>query len=154
MRTRKLRGTKRQLQMIEKRLKETTSIFPNKFFDGLYAIKLPANQAFIEGLNQKGVASIRNYFLDCAMTLKHLKPNAAYKIVVLLFPENMWRSELIIFEHELAYQEFFTTHIHTGFWLEEKTSLQGLVHSHWIQKSFIESTEEEHNQTIICYIER
>ena len=154
MRKRKLRGKKRHLRMIEQRLKETTSIFPNKFYDGLFAMKLPANQSFIERLNQKGVASIRNYFMDGAMTLKHLKPNAAYKIVVLLFPENMWRSELIIFVHELAYQEFFTTHIHTGFWLEEKTSLQGVLHSHWIQKSFIESIEEEHNQTIIYYIER
>ena len=88
------------------------------------------------------------------MTLKHLKSKATYKIVVLLFPENMWRSELIIFEHDLAYQEFFTTHIHTGFWLEEKTSLQRVSHSNWIQKSFIEITEEEHSQTIICYIER
>ena len=113
MHKRKLRGKKRRLRMIEQRLKDATSVFPNVFYGGLYSIKLPANQAFIEELNQKGVASIANYFMGCAMALKHLKPNAAYKIVVLLFPENMWRSELMIFEHELIYREFFChTFIH------------------------------------------
>ena len=154
MRKRKLRGKKRQLRMIEQRLKDATSVFPNVFYSGLYSIKLPANQAFIEKLHQKEVASIANYFMDCAMTLKHLKPNAAYKIVVLLFPENMWRSELMIFEHELIYREFFATHLYTGFWCERIATDHALAYSHWTQKLFIESTEEEGNQTIICYIER
>ena len=154
MRERKLRGKKRQLRMIEQRLKDATSVFPSVFYNGLYSMKLPANQAFIEELNQKGVASIANYFRDCAMTLKHLKPNAAYKIVVLLFPENMWRSEMMIFEHELTYREFFATHLYTGFWRERIANNHALAYSHWTQKLFIESTEEEGNQTIICYIER
>ena len=154
MRKRKIRGKKRQLRMIEQRLQDATSVFPNVFYSGLYSIKLPANQAFIEELNQKGVASIANYFKDCAMVLKHLKPNAAYKIVVLLFPENMWRSELMIFEHELAYREFFDKHLYTGFWRERIANNHALAYSHWTQKLFIESTEEEGDQPIICYIER
>ena len=154
MRKRKLRGKKRQLRMIEQRLKDAASVFPNVFYDGLYSMKLPANQAFIEDLNQKGVASIATFFMDCAKTLKHLKPNAAYKIVVLLFPENMWRSELMIFEHELAYRAFFATHLYTGFWRESIATDHVLVYSHWKQKLFIESTEEEGDRTVICYIER
>lgn len=146
----KVRGKKRKLRVLKQRLTEATLAFPKTFYNEVYSIKLPASQAFIEVLSQKGVDLIGSYLLNAATTLKYLKPHNAYKIVVLLFPNNIWYSEIIVFEHEQAYNDFFARKIQTGDWREQQTE-ELLTYSHWTQQRFIES---ETAQSIICYGER
>ena len=146
----KVRGKKRKLRVLKQRLTEATRAFPKTFYNEVYSIKLPASQAFMEGLPQKGMDLIGSYLLNAATTLKHLKPHNAYKIVVLLFPNNMWYSEIIVFEHEQADNDFFTRQIETGDWREQQTE-QSLTYSHWTQQRLIES---ERALPIIYYRER
>lgn len=146
----KIRGKKRQLRAIEKRINEGTRVFPDTFYNEIYSLKLPASQTLIEALRPKDVDLIGLYLLNGATALLQLKPQKEYKIAVLLFPNNMWYSEIIVFEHAQVYRDFFTRQIETGFWCEEQTS-QSLTYSHWTQRRFIENERE---QLIICYIER
>ncbi|MEK4424902.1 DUF3916 domain-containing protein [Solibacillus sp. FSL K6-1523] len=156
MRKSKIRGTKRKLRIIERHLSDRSQHFPNDFYAGVYNFKLPANQQFIAALNQKGQKIVSNYLMECAMNLKKKKPSAAYKIAVLLFPENFWRSELIIFEDEAVYRDFFDRHKHGQVWREMKNQADSFVSIHWMQKMYEEVIDDDvqQQQTFICYIER
>ena len=65
----KLRGKKRKLQMIEQRLTEAMSSFPETFYNNMYVWKLPASQAFVEGLKPKESAELTRFFVNCATAL-------------------------------------------------------------------------------------
>lgn len=86
------------------------------------------------------------------MTLKRLKPHAKYIIVVLHFPGNLFRSEILIIEDEQSYQQFLASHIWD--WREIVISAPVIRYRHWTQKVFMECVDEELEQPIICYIER
>lgn len=146
----KVRGKKRKLYMIEQRLIEATHVFPQTYYNELHIMKLPASQDFIEALRPKESAIIERFLLNSATALLQEKPHDAYKIVVLLFPQQMWYSQIIVFEHGQAYDEFFTRQIVTGSWREEKATFP-VSYSHWIGRQFIEDEDE---QVIICYTER
>lgn len=157
MRKSKIRGTKRKLRKIEQHLSDRTKQFPNDFYDGVYNFKLPANQQFIESLNQKGQKIVFNYLMDCAINLKKKKPNVACKIAVLLFPENFWRSELIVFKNEAVYQDFFNRHHPWQVWREVKNQADPFVSIHWTKKMYeelIDDDDVQQQQTFICYLER
>ncbi|MEG0385957.1 MAG: DUF3916 domain-containing protein [Solibacillus sp.] len=157
MRTSKIRGTKRKLRKIEQYLINRAKHFPNDFYDRVYAFKLPANQQFIDSLNPKGQKVVFNYLMDCAMNLKKKKPNAAYKIAVLLFPEKFWRSELIVFEKEAVYQDFFNRNQPWQVWREVKNPADPFISIHWTKKMYeelIDDDDVQQQQTFICYIER
>ncbi|MBD8036317.1 DUF3916 domain-containing protein [Solibacillus sp. A46] len=145
----KVRGKKRKLCMIEQRLIEATRVFPQTYYNELHVMKLPASQAFIEALRPKESASIARFLLNSATALLQQKPHDTYKIVVLLFPQQMWYSQIIVFEYGQAYDEFFTRQIATGSWREEKATFP-VSYSHWVGRQFIEEDE----QVIICYTER
>ncbi|MEG0471634.1 MAG: DUF3916 domain-containing protein [Solibacillus sp.] len=157
MRTSKVRGTKRKLRMIEQYLSDRTKQFPNDFYEGVYNYKLPANQQFIVSLNQKGQKVVSNYLMDCATNLKKKKPNAAYKIAVLLFPEKFWRSELVVFENEAVYQDFFNRHHPWQVWREVNNPTNPFELIDWTKKIYeemINDDDVQQQQTFICYIER
>ena len=157
MRRSKNRGTKRKLRKIEQHLIDATNAFPMHLYEGIYSIKLPANRQFIERLNQKGLKCISSYLMDCALNLKQMKPSAAHKIVILLFPENYWRSELIIFQNEAVYKDFFDRHSTWGFWREIKNPTESFASIHWKRKMYVENIDDEDEQLeqmFICYIER
>lgn len=145
----KVRGKKRKLCMIEQRLIEATRVFPQTYFNELHVMKLPASQAFIKALRPKESTSIARFLLNSATALLQQKPHDAYKNVVLVFPQQMWYSQIIVFEHGQTYDEFFTRQITKGSWREEKATFP-LSYSHWIGRQFIEENEE----VIICYTER
>lgn len=145
----KVRGKKRKLRLLKNRLTEATCAFPSTFYNEMYSIKLPASQAFIEGLSRKGLNLVERYLLDAAITLKQLKTHNVYKIVVLVFPNNMWYSEIIIFEHGQACRDFFTRQVETGNWYEHELK-DSLPNSGWTMYRFKES---ERLKPIICYRE-
>lgn len=149
MNLRKVRGKKRKLRVLQKRLTEAACAFPSTFYNEIYSIKLPASQAFIESLSQKGLKLVESYLLDAATTLKQLKPQHTYKIVVLVFPNNMWYSEIIIFDNEQADSDFFTRQVETGVWYEQQKR-ESLPGSHYTSHRFKESVRL---QPIICYRE-
>lgn len=116
----KVRGKKRKLRMIEQRLVEATSVFPQTFYNEVHVMKLPASQVFIEALRPKESAHIARFLLNSATSLLQQKPHDAYKLVVLLFPQQMWYSQIIVFEHRQTYDDFFTRQIRAGSWREEQ----------------------------------
>ena len=146
----KARGKKRKLRMIEQRLIEATNGFPQTFYNEVHVVKLPASQAFTEALRPRESARIARFLLDRANVLLQQKPHDDYKIVVLLFPNDMWYSQVVLFEHRCVQDDFFTGKLATGDWHEEQVT-EKLSSSHWSVRQF---TEVEQQQTILCYIER
>lgn len=73
-----------------------------------------------------------------------------YQLAVLLFPKQLWYSEIIVFENGQACNDFFTRQIETGVWRTEQAT-SPVIDSHWVSRQFI---EEEREQVIICYSER
>lgn len=145
----KIRGKKRKLHMLGQRLSEATSEFPLTFYIEMHVIKLPTSQALIESLRPKESAQIARFLLNSAAALLQRKPNDAYKIVVLLFPQKMWYSQFIVFEHCRVQHDFLTGKLATGDWREERVT-EKVSYSHWVTRRFIDVEE----QTILCYIER
>lgn len=146
----KVRGKKRKLRMIEQRLIEATIGFPQTFYNEVHVVKLPASQTFIEALRPRESARIARFLLECANALFQQKLNFAYKIVVLLFPNDMWYSQVVLFEHRCVQDDFFTGKLATGDWREEQVT-EKVSSSHWSVRQF---TDVEQQQTILCYIER
>lgn len=146
----KVRGKKRKLHMIEKRLTEATNTFPPTFCNEMHVMKLPASQAFIEVLRPKESAQIARSLLNCATVLLQQKPSDAYKIIMLLFPKDMWHAQIIVFEHSHAQYDFFTGKLATGDWREEQVT-EKISYSQWVVRQF---TDVEQQQTILSYIER
>ena len=112
----KVRGKNRMLQMIEQRLAEATSSFPETFYNHKYVWKLPASQDFVEGLKRKERAAITRFLESCAASLIERKPNEAFKVAILLFPQNMWYSQIIVFENIEVQHDFITDYVVTGHW--------------------------------------
>ena len=144
----KLRGKKRKLQMIEQRLTEATSSFPKTFYNNMYVWKLPASQAFVEGLKPKESAELTRFLVNCATALIEQKPSEEFKLTVLLFPTDMWHSQIIVFENSAIQDDFFTMQLATGHWTAQHV-MDESMQSHWIVKQFTDGA-----QTIFCYIER
>lgn len=136
----KVRGKKRKLQMIEQRLAEATSSFPETFYNHKYVWKLPASQDFVEGLKRKERAAITRFLESCAASLIERKPNEAFKVAILLFPQNMWYSQIIVFENIEVQHDFITDHVVTDHWIELK---DGVI------KQFSDGT-----QNLFLYVER
>lgn len=146
----KVRGKKRKLRMIEQRLTEATSVFPPTFYNEMHVMRLPASQAFMEALRPKESVQIARFLFNSAVALLQQKPSDVYKMIVLLFPKDMWHAQIIIFEHSHAQYDFFTGKLATGDWREEQV-MEKISHSHWVVRQF---TAVEQQQTILCYIER
>ena len=62
---------KRKTRMLERRLTEATRVFPETFYDGVHALKLPAAQAFTDSLGARGIEHLERLLLERATT--HLK---------------------------------------------------------------------------------
>ena len=146
----KVRGKKRKLRMIEERLTEATRIFPQTFYNEMNVMKLPASQVFNEALRPKESASIARFLLNSISALLQQKPHNAYKLAVLMFPQQMWYLQIIVFEHCHAYDDFFKRQIETGCWREEQATFP-ISYSHWVGRQFI---EEEEAQVIMCFTGR
>lgn len=144
----KVRGKKRKLQMIEHRITEATRSFTEMFYNNMSVWKLPASQAFVEGLKPKERVEITRFLVKCATALIEHKSNEAFKVMVLLFPTDMWHSQIIVFENKESQNDFFAMQLATGHWTEQHMREESL-HSHWVIKQF---TDER--KTIFCYIER
>lgn len=145
----KIRGKKRKLHMLGQRLVEATSEFPLTFYNEVHVIKLPTSQALIESVRPKESAQIARFLLNSAAALLQRKPHDAYKIAVLLFPEDMWHSQIIVFEHSRIQHDFLTGKLATGDWREERVT-EKVSYSHWGTRQFTDVKE----QSILCYIER
>lgn len=150
MRTKKLRGKKRRLRIIKLRLLQATSVFPTHFVYGVHSLKLPTSQVFVEFLSEKGKHEIKQELLASAMTLRQLKPHQQAKIAVLHFPDNMFRSEIVVFNSEQSAELFFDSRKVN--WTERQ-ELE-ITNSGWLQKVFLERIQDGQEQQIVCYIER
>ena len=144
----KVRGKKRKLKMIEQRLSAATGSFPETFYNNMYVWKLPASQSFIEGLKPKESAVITRSLESCTASLIEKKPNETFKVVTLIFPEDMWNSQIIIFENSEIQIDFFNGHLAKGHWIEQHMTDERL-HSHWVIRQFTDG-----GKIITCYIER
>lgn len=144
----KLRGKKRKLKMIEQRLIKATAIFPQIDYNGMYVWKLPASQAFVEGLKRKECAVISRYLEHSAISLIKQKPNKAFKVAVLLFPEDMWHSQIMVFENGEIQDDFIKGHLSTGHWIEQHIQDEG-VKDCWVIKPLTDG-----RQMVFLYIER
>lgn len=142
----KLRGKKRKLKMIERRLMEAAATFPQIFTNDMYVWKLPASQAFVEGLKRKESAVITRFLESCAASLIEQKSNEAFKVAMLIFPQNMWYSQIIVFNNNSIQDDFIYSHVATGHW---QPVMNDNIHSDWVVKAFTDGT-----QNLFCYIER
>ena len=158
MTSRHLRGAKRKLRNIEKQLINRTTDFPSNFYYGVHGIKLPANQDFVNGLNSKGKKKITQFLMATATSLIEKKLNPSYKVVILLFPNNFWRSEIIIFENDFIFKDFFHRTNPWQVWREvKKKEYQKLANINWDIKVYEETIQEDdwlEENIIICLIER
>lgn len=151
------RGAKRKLRNIEQNLIGMTKDFPKNFHNGGYAFKLPANQQFVHGLDNKGKKRIASCLIDRATHLRNNKLQQCYKVAILLFPQDFWRSEIVIFENDMYYKDFFNRQNPWQVWREvKKSKYQKIIQIGWDIKIFEEiiDDDEQQQQTFICYIER
>lgn len=142
----KLRGKKRKLKMIERRLIEATNVFPQTFYNDMHVWKLPASQTFIEGLKLKESEFIQRIVEGCATSVIERKPDEALRIAMLIFPQNMWYSQIIVFKNTDIENNFFERQVLTGHW---QPVMNDKIHSDWVVKQFTDAT-----QNLFCYIER
>lgn len=151
------RGAKRKLRNIEQNLIHMTKDFPKNFYYGVYAFKLPANQQFVRALDNKAKKRITSCLIDRATHLRNNKPQQCYKVTILLYPQYFWRSEIVNFENEEVFRDFFNRQNHGQVWREVKKSTHQIVSIDWDIKTFEESIEEDDwikQQTFICLMER
>lgn len=158
MRRSKLRGARRKLRNLEKHLMNATNDFPSSFYEGIYSYKLPTSQQFIDALDSKGKTRITHYLIERAMFLKMIKPEAAHKIVILLFPQNFWHSQIVIFENADILKYFFDRQNPWQVWREvKKASRQPIISIDWDIKMYEEIIKEDdwiEQQKFICLMER
>ena len=77
----------------------------------------------------------------CAINLM----NEKYKVAMLIFPQNMWYSQLLVFRDEAVEHEFIDRQITTGNW--QRTECND-IHSKWNVQQFNDGV-----QNILLYSE-
>ncbi|WP_214823524.1 DUF3916 domain-containing protein [Exiguobacterium sp. s28] len=105
---RKIRGMRRKLYQMVDHVEGTTSSFPTTFVKGYWNSKVPIGQPvlFSRRFKLRGKRLVIDTLLDGAIRLKHLRPDEAYRIVVLLDIPTLWSSEIIVFQSDAAYRAF------------------------------------------------
>lgn len=137
----KLRGKKRQFNALTHRLKEMTATYPQALTNDMHVWKLPTSQRFMERLKPKECAEVQRMMEHCAINLM----NEKYKVAMLIFPQNMWYSQLLVFRDEAVEHEFIDRQITTGNW--QRTECND-IHSKWNVQQFNDGV-----QNILLYSE-
>lgn len=108
-REQKIRGMRRKLRKMVEDVEETTATFPTTFINGYWNIKVPIGQPilFSKRFKMRGKRLVVDTLLDGAICLKRLRPDETNRIVVLLDVPTLWSSEIIVFETDEAYRDFF-----------------------------------------------
>jgi len=111
MRDKKVRGLKRKLRNMVKRINEETNDFPLDFYNGYWHLHLPDAQGFID--SHKTPCGIKRL---CVQTLlertKHLiefKPTTheKYRVVLYISNEGLFYSQIIVFAGDTYFKGFF-----------------------------------------------
>lgn len=111
MREKKIRGIKRKTEDMINRIEENTMVFPTEFYNGYWHMHLPVGQGFIS--SDKTPRKIKRLciqtLLDRAEYLKGLQPHddEKYRVVVLITLPSLWNSQIIIFQGEDHFKDFF-----------------------------------------------
>ncbi|MDQ0229889.1 DUF3916 domain-containing protein [Metabacillus malikii] len=122
MRVKKVRGAKRKLHRMIKRINDYTSEFPTEFHNDYWHLALPVAQGFID--SEKTPKKYKRYclqtLLDSAVNLYHLKPNdeEKYRIVVTITFPNLWSSQIIVFKGDSHFNGFFYRNTDDQRWLQ------------------------------------
>ena len=154
MRKTKIRGMNRKIKTFQYLLVEATNDFPTRFINNYFVFKMPTSETVMQTLNAKTINDVVQLIHQCASKLRLQKPDDSFKIIVLIFPNMMWRSEIIVFEHEIAMHDFIDTHLYTGSWREKKAIEQKGTCSEWQQRLLIETTEGYGSQPIYLIQEK
>lgn len=93
------------------RIEENTMVFPTEFYNGYWHMHLPVGQGFIS--SDKTPRKIKRLciqtLLNRAEYLKGLQPQdeEKYRVVVLITLPSLWNSQIIIFQGEDYFKDFF-----------------------------------------------
>lgn len=111
MRNQKVRGIKRKVSNMIKRIEEETADFPLDFYNGYWHLHLPVAQGFID--SDKTPFGIRRLcvqtLLERAQHMIELKPSTGekYRVVVYINFQALFDSQIIVFASDAHFKDFF-----------------------------------------------
>lgn len=111
MRNQKVRGLKRKVSKMIRRIEEETADFPIDFYNGYWHLHLPVAQGFID--SDKTPFRIKRLCLQTlierAQHMIALKPSTheKYRVVVYIDFEELFDSQIIVFAGDTYFKGFF-----------------------------------------------
>ncbi|MGY3187663.1 DUF3916 domain-containing protein [Lysinibacillus sp. TE18511] len=111
MREKKIRGVKRKINTMVKRIGDYTLEFPEEFYHDYWHLHLPIAYTFIK--SSKTPFKVKKFciqtLLESAQRLMQNKPNdeGNYRVVVAVTLPEMWNSQIIIFNNDQYFKNFF-----------------------------------------------
>ena len=121
MPNKKVRGIKRKVKNMVKRIEQETMNFPSDFHNGYWHLHLPVGQGFIAS-NKTPVGIKRlciQTLLNRGQHLVNVKPDISEKtrVVVAVDLPNLWNSQIIVFKGESYFKTFFDRNDDTQRWI-------------------------------------
>lgn len=111
MRDKKVRGLKRKVRNMIRRIDEETNDFPLDFYNGYWHLHLPVAQGFID--SNKTPFGIKRlcvqHLLERAKHLIEIKPSSrdTYRVVVYSSIQALFDSQIIVFVGDTYFKDFF-----------------------------------------------
>lgn len=111
MSNKKVRGLKRKLKTMVKRIEQETINFPSDFYNGYWHLHLPVGQSFISS-NKTPIGIKRlciQTLLNRAEHLVNIKSETLERtrVVVAVDLPSLWNSQIIVFSGETHFKGFF-----------------------------------------------
>lgn len=133
MREKKVRGMKRKSNDMIKRIEASTLKFPTEFYNGYWHLHLPVAQGFINSTKtpRKIKRMCIQSLLDSAAHLTELKPkdNEKYRVMVSIELPDLWDSQLIVFQGDTHFDDFFNRNDDYQKWLPLPENRK--IHTEW-----------------------
>ncbi|BCB03989.1 DUF3916 domain-containing protein [Bacillus sp. KH172YL63] len=111
MRKTKIRGLKRKINAVISRIHTDTEDFPTTFHQGYWHLPLPVAYDFITSPNTPLKVKKRcvQTLVDRAVHLMETQPNDGnnYRVVVGFDPPSLWGAQIIVFQGDSYYGDFF-----------------------------------------------
>jgi len=129
MRVKKVRGLKRKIKNMLKRIEQETTNFPDDFYNGYWHLHLPVAESFIS--SSKTPFAIKRIciqaLLDRVEHLIKIKPysNERFRILAAIYLSDLWNSQIIVFSGDRHFKGFFAEieMIKSGFLCQWKETL-------------------------------